>query len=107
VLGHVLALVPIFWRLALAILAATLAFTLAKPPNTVRFGVRAMLLVLAAAFAAAGILLVLDAIPSAQDMGLTAVSAIATAAFIAGLAIEELIGRDLRRLLGLEGAAAP
>jgi hypothetical protein len=99
--------VAIFWRLVLAILAAALAFTLAKPPNSVRPGVRALLLIPGAGFAAAGVFLVLSAIPAAREQGLTLVSSIATAAFLAGLAVEELVGRELRRLLGLEGAAGP
>jgi len=44
--------------------------------------------------------LVVVSIPYPHDPGMPTLSIVATAVFISGLAIEELIGADVRRLFG-------
>lgn len=83
-------------------LAAAFAFVLAKAAYA-SLAARAAGFAVAAASAILAVLLVLRATPFPLRAVFAAVSSLATIVFIAGLAVEKLIGDDVRRLLRLQG----
>jgi hypothetical protein len=62
------------------------------------WSVRALL---ALPFFGATLWLVVASVPYPRDPGMPTLSIVATAVFVCGLAVEELVGADVRRLLGI------
>jgi hypothetical protein len=86
-----------FARLGIATILASLVFLAIRTPCRsliARVGVWA----LGAALAAVTLMLVLSAIPFPRSIGLLSADVVASATFIAGFAVESLIGEEVRRL---------
>jgi hypothetical protein len=86
-----------FARLGIATILASFVFLAVRTPCrslVARLGVWAA----AAAFAALALALVLSAIPYPRSVGLFSADVVASATFIAGFAVESLIGEEVRRL---------
>jgi hypothetical protein len=90
-----------FGRLVAATVAAAFTIALLKSSRTNR-QLWIARVILAAFLAAGAILIVRYALPYPSDAGMPTFSIVASAAFIAGLAVEELIGTDIRKLLGIK-----
>ncbi len=87
-------------RLAGAIVVAFVAIAILKSRRggIVAFAARA---IVAALLAALGLWMAYAAFPYPALAGAQAISLVATAVFVTGLLAEELIGADVRRMLGL------
>jgi hypothetical protein len=87
-------------RLAGAILIAFAGMTVVKSRRKMPLAWLARWSVGLPLFAAA-LWIVLATIPHPRDSGMPTFSIVASAVLIAGLAVEELIGSEVRRLLGI------
>jgi hypothetical protein len=87
-------------QLAGAIVIAFVAIALVRSAlrGTIAWLVR---LVVAGALLVASLWIVYRAIPNAAALGTETLSIVATLVLLAGLAADELIGADLRRMLGI------
>jgi len=79
---------------------AFVGMTLAKSQHG-RIAARIVRWILAISLLLAALWIVVKAIPYPRDPGMPTFSIVGSAVLIAGLAAEELIGADVRRLLGI------